>query len=302
MSMGSVVVKKGWQRAVKAVFPVVLFLAGVINTEGAVAALRTVADDSTATMLSSAAMGVDDTPGVRILLVAAEEAVLSARFFGTITRIGVEEGETFTRGAKLVSFDCNELAADRAVARATLKLHTTTSEANEELHVRQVVGDLENDLAKIRVEEAVARTKAYSTRMRNCSLVAPFDGQVVRLDANEHESLQPGTPIMLIQNPKLINAELHVPSRWLQWLKSGTSFRAHIEETGKSYQAVVDHIGVRVDPVSRTIKIYASLPGSHRELLPGMSGYAEFELFPATTKGQSVDEKAEKAEKDKSAP
>lgn len=214
--------------------------------------------------------------GVRVLLTAGQEAMISSRFFATITNIRVREGEAFKKGTPLVSFDCDELAADRAVASATLKLQQATSTANAELHAQQIVGDLENTLSRIRVEEATARTKAFTTKMRNCSILAPFTGEVVELRANEHESLQPGTPIMLIQNPRRIDAELHVPSGWLRWLKPGTEFKAVIEETGKSYTAKVDHIGVRVDPVSRTIKIYAVIPGGHRDLLPGMSGYAEF--------------------------
>ncbi len=217
-------------------------------------------------------------PGLRILLVAREEALLASRFFGTIIRIGVREGETFSKGTQLVKFDCRELAADKAVAAATLKLRRTESLASDELHSQRVVGKLENDLARIRVEEARARTSAYTARARNCSIVAPFAGQVVRLDANEYESLQPGTPIMLIQNPKQLDVELHVPSHWLQWLQPGQSFVAVIEETGREYQAEINRLGVRVDPVSRTIKVYASISGKHEELLPGMSGYARIDI------------------------
>ncbi len=216
----------------------------------------------------------ESDPGLRVLLVAREEALISSRFFGTIIRLKVREGESFSKGAVLVRFDCRELAADRSVAAATLKLQQTASLANEELHVQKVVGKLENDLARIRVEEAKARAAAYTARMRNCSITAPFAGQVVQLEANEYESLQPGAPIMLIQNPGKLDAELHVPSRWLQWLQPGQVFRTVIEETGRQYQAEINRIGVRVDPVSRTIKVYASISGKHEELLPGMSGYA----------------------------
>ena len=213
---------------------------------------------------------------MRILLVANQEATIASRLYGTIKEIQVRESESFKKGQALVTFDCRELAAERGVAQAELKLHNTTNQANTELYKEQVIGDLEKKLSQVKVEEAGAKIKAVSAKMENCSIMAPFDGQVVELLAKAHETLQPGAPIMLIQNSRDLDAHVHVPSKWMEWLKPGSTFTAFIEETGKSYEAKVTAVGARVDPVSRTVKIYAKLPGDHPELLPGMSGYAEF--------------------------
>ncbi len=213
---------------------------------------------------------------MRVLLVAPQEATIAGRFHGTISKIHVKESERFKAGQVLVSFDCRELAAERAVAQAELRLHSTTNKANAELYAEQVIGTLEKNLSQAKVAEADAKIKAVNAKMANCTITAPFDGQVVELQAKAHETLQPGSPIMLIQNSRNLEAHVHVPSAWMTWIKAGTAFQAHIEETGTSYQAEVRSVGARVDPVSRTVKIYAVIPGDHPELLPGMSGYAEF--------------------------
>ena len=213
---------------------------------------------------------------MRVLIVANKEATIAGRFYGTISKIHVRESERFKAGQPLVSFDCRELAAERAVAQAELRLHNTTNKANAELYAEKVIGSLEKNLSQAKVGEADAKIKAVSAKMANCSIAAPFDGQVVELKAKSHETLQPGAPIMLIQNSRDLEAHVHVPSTWLAWLKPGATFQTQIEETGASYQAEVTSVGARVDPVSRTVKIYAKIPGDHPELLPGMSGYAEF--------------------------
>ncbi|MDO5675224.1 MAG: efflux RND transporter periplasmic adaptor subunit [bacterium] len=213
---------------------------------------------------------------MRVLIVANKEATIAGRFYGTISKIHVKESERFKAGQPLVSFDCRELAAERAVAQAELSLHNTTNKANAELYAEKVIGSLEKNLSQAKVGEANAKIKAVSAKMANCSIAAPFDGQVVELQAKAHETLQPGAPIMLIQNSRDLEAHVHVPSTWLAWLKPGATFQTQIEETGSTYQAEVTSVGARVDPVSRTVKIYAKIPGDHPALLPGMSGYAEF--------------------------
>lgn len=213
---------------------------------------------------------------VRVMLVAKEEAMISSRLIGTIKQIHVQESDSFKAGQTLVTFDCNELAAERNVAQSELKLHQTTNQANTALHAERVIGNLEKELSVVRVEEAAAKISAYGAKMNNCQIVAPFSGQVVEIKAKNHETLGVGSQIMLIQNSKSIEAHVHAPSKWTEWVKPGTVFTTFIEETGKSYPAEVTSLSPRVDAVSRTVKIYAKLKGNFQELLPGMSGYAEF--------------------------
>ncbi len=258
------------------------FSANAATTEAAKNQADTAADPAEAALAAAAQpagfgqSGAQAGQKMRVLIVANKEATIAGRFYGTISKIHVKESERFKAGQPLVSFDCRELAAERAVAQAELRLHNTTNKANTELYAEKVIGSLEKNLSEAKVGEANARIKAVSAKMTNCSIAAPFDGQVVELKAKAHETLQPGAPIMLIQNSRDLEAHVHVPSAWLAWLKPGATFQTQIEETGAVYQATVTSVGARVDPVSRTVKIYAKIPGDHPELLPGMSGYAEF--------------------------
>ncbi|MCY1562338.1 hypothetical protein D9M68_997140 [compost metagenome] len=74
----------------------------------------------------------------------------------------------------------------------------------------------------------------------------------------------------------LLLLKLNVPSSWISTLKMGHQFDVTIDETGNSYPARVQRINSRVDPVSQTIELEATLLKSHPDLLPGMSGVAKF--------------------------
>ena len=56
----------------------------------------------------------------------------------------------------------------------------------------------------------------------------------------------------------------------------GQEFDVTIDETGNTYRARVQRINGRVDPVSQTIELEATMLKSHPDLLPGMSGVAVF--------------------------
>jgi len=69
-----------------------------------------------------------------------------------------------------------------------------------------------------------------------------------------------------------LDLEFLVPSRWLRWLKPGLPLRVSIDETRRTYPARFTRIGARVDPVSQTVKVAATIEGRHPELVAGMSG------------------------------
>jgi multidrug efflux pump subunit AcrA (membrane-fusion protein) len=75
--------------------------------------------------------------------------------------------------------------------------------------------------------------------------------------------------------PKL---RLNVPSKWLAWLTLGRRFMVVIDETSRIYQARVAAINARVDAASQTIELEATVDKPGPELLPGMSGTAQFDL------------------------
>ena len=85
----------------------------------------------------------------------------------------------------------------------------------------------------------------------------------------------PDLPIRLVKSGPL-KLRLNAPSRWLGQLKTGLAFEVAIEETGKRYPARVSAVNSRVDSVSQTVELEATLAGSYPELLPGMSGTAVF--------------------------
>ena len=69
---------------------------------------------------------------------------------------------------------------------------------------------------------------------------------------------------------------LNLPSRQLGRVQAGTAFQLNVVETGKQYQARVTAVNARVDAVAQSIELEGRAEDPGRELLPGMSGIADF--------------------------
>jgi RND family efflux transporter MFP subunit len=221
----------------------------------------------------AAATGGDTVRGV---VRARNTAVLSSRLSAQITRMPLQTGQSFRKGELLVAFDCERQRAEARAAVAAHRAHQKTYEVQHELKTHNAIGGMEVEVTRSQMDKAAADVAALEAGLRECTVLAPYAGRVVETVAQEHEIAGQGQPLLRIQGADDLELQLIVPSRWMAWLRGGTSFTFRIDETGESMTASVLRTGAAVDPVSQTVKITARLPAGKATVLPGMSGTADF--------------------------
>ena len=214
---------------------------------------------------------------VRVLLVPRTESQFASPITAQITELKVHDGDRFKKGDVLVRFSCGENKAELNKARAELNSAQKTYESNLKLLQHKAINSLEVEVSKANVARARAQVDLMRARVRNCSVVAPYDGRVARLEVHPYSSVSQGQPLLETIDDSVLRMELYVPSRWLSWLAPDQSFTVTIDETGKTYPARITAIGARVDPVSQTVPVYGEIVGRFDELLAGMSGIAQLE-------------------------
>lgn len=213
---------------------------------------------------------------IRALLIPYREATLSSLVAARISTIPFKQGDHFNKGDTLVSFECGVLSASLQTAQAKRKQHRLTYDANQELRQQDAVSKLELALSEAKVEEGNAEVALAQAQLQKCTVPAPYNGQIVKILANEFENVEVGDPLLSILDDSKLEMTLHVPSRWLMLLNKDAKFQVALDETGKTYQAVVTRISPRIDPASRTFEVTAQILGEHEELMAGMSGSAIF--------------------------
>ncbi|MEN2991706.1 efflux RND transporter periplasmic adaptor subunit [Tistrella sp. BH-R2-4] len=226
---------------------------------------------------ADASQQADASPDTaRGVLEPAAEAVISAEIAGRITDISVTEGASFAKGALLVRFDCTLYEAQLAQARAQSAGAKAELDNARSLARLQSIGQLEVQLAEARLAEASAAIRLHSATVERCRISAPYAGRVVARLAQPAEGVAAGDDLLAIVSDGAPRLRLIVPSNWLAWLQPGQRFSFDVDETGGTVQATVTAVGARVDQVSQTVAVLASIEEGGRDLLAGMSGTARF--------------------------
>lgn len=214
---------------------------------------------------------------VRIQLMASKSTILAAQMAGKIVEINVKDGDSFPEGKVLMRFNCSRSQALLARARATQDKRAKIAQNTGELLKLKSVSPLEYDVARAEAAEAQAEVHLAQTEVDRCNVVAPFSGRVGDLAVKEHETVAEGRPLLEILNDTELGIEAILPSSEMSWLTPGRKFQVRIDETGQAYDAKILRVGGKVDPVSRTFKLYGQLVQRAPELKAGMSGNAVFE-------------------------
>ena len=213
---------------------------------------------------------------VRGVVKSNQEAVLSVDLNARVTETPVKAGESFSKNDILVKFDCRIQKAEARAAEAAYTASKSAHKNNVELQQHGAVGELEVSVSKAEMNQALANAEAISARTRDCEILAPYDGRVAELVINAHETSAPNQPLLKIVSSGEFEIQLIVPSSWLSWMEIGSPFDFTVDETGEQLSASVWQIGAEVDAVSRTVPLVARFSSFPEQVLPGMSGTAQF--------------------------
>jgi len=213
---------------------------------------------------------------IRVLLTPEIETTLVSPMLGRINAVNVTLGSSFQKGRVLVDFDCQEQQARIGMGQAELVGARENHEAKLRLQGLQQAGDVEVNLAAAAVDKAQAQLALYRTQAAQCVVAAPFSGRAVKIHVKAFQGVQAGAPLVEIVSSGALKLRMNVPSKWLQWLKSGTPFEVTVDETGRKYTARVTAINARVDAASQSIEVEGSIDNRSGDLLAGMSGSARF--------------------------
>lgn len=223
---------------------------------------------------ANSASAQDTIRDIRVQVAATTSAAIGAPMPGRLSEFPLRDGDRFEKGHILARFVCAERDGALAHARARLIEKRRMLANKQQLRSLGNSTGLEYDIAVAEASEAEAEVSINQAMVENCTVAAPFAGRVASVAVHRYQYVAQGTPMLDILSDNDLELEMIVPSRWLSWLKPGVRFDATIDETGKTYQAELGRVSGRVDPVSRSIKMYSHVVSPPDDLLPGMSGRA----------------------------
>jgi len=208
---------------------------------------------------------------VLVQLEPVYETILSSEMQGRLVSILVKEGDEVKAGQTLGEIGCAEQRArlmsfEAAVGAAELEL-----EATRQLQTYNSATELQVSLRESAVSRAVADLAVQNTIIDRCIISAPFDGRISKIEVFEHQYVGEGQRIFEVIDDSTLKASFLAPSDWLGRISIGDEMVISVVETETEELIYVSQIGVRVDPISRSVRVEALLPETRNELLVGMS-------------------------------
>ncbi|MHB8872985.1 MAG: efflux RND transporter periplasmic adaptor subunit [Myxococcaceae bacterium] len=227
---------------------------------------------------------VQSGPTLSGTLSAAQSAVLRAEVAGTVETFS-DRGQPVTSGQVLARIESpalrSQLESARTAARAAqagLELARLEEARARRLEEAGSVAQRDLDLARqnrvtheAELAEARARMAATSDQLDRATLRAPFDGVVSDRTASTGDIVAPGAALFTVVDPTLLTLEASVPSEQIADLEVGApvdfSMSGH---PGQLFEGKVDRINPAVDPATRQVRLYASVPNEAGALHVGL--------------------------------
>jgi membrane fusion protein, multidrug efflux system len=222
------------------------------------------------------APGLANSTAARGIVRALEQAAISTELPTRVAAVHFKEGDAFKKGTPILEFDCRRQRSALAAAEAQQQEMQLTVDKYRQLQRANSVGKNDLEVAEARLAKAAADSAGLRSPLDQCVVIAPFDGRIVELSLQKYEAAQPGKPFLTIASADSPEIDLIVPSAWSKWIRPGLGFQFWVDELAVAVDAEVTRIGAAVDPISQTIKLSAVFKRPEFNILPGMSGTAQF--------------------------
>lgn len=202
---------------------------------------------------------------------------VSAAVPGLIKEIDFQPGQTVKRGDLLVRLDADVELGDLHSAQADLEVARTAALRSRALARSNTVSEAALERAEGDLKMREARVAALAAQIGKKSIAAPFDGALGVRKVDLGQYLQPGQPVVNLQDLSAMLANFSLSQKELARLSVGHPIRVTTDAYGdRIFEGVVSTIEPAVDAATGMVMVQGRIPNPDGALRPGM--FARIEL------------------------
>lgn len=194
---------------------------------------------------------------------------LAVESAGLVHSVRFNSGQDVAQGTVLL-----ELVSDSDRARlASLATQRELAEANfkraEAQVAEEIISTAERDTAHAAMQGAIAAVREQQAEIVKKTLRAPFSGRLGITRISTGQYLNPGNPVVTLQQLDPIHADFTVPQSALGRISVGQTVTASAEN-GQTLSGKIVAVEPAVDTGTRNVKVLATLANPDGRFLPGM--------------------------------
>ena len=232
-------------------------------------------------------------------VVARTKASVAAKVAGQLAYLGVSEGSRLRRGEVLARIESGDQQAALALAQAALAQAQASLEQGrrdleraQRLATEQVLSpaDLENtrtrvDVLGAQLGQARAQVQLAEVGLENTRVRAPFDGTVLRKDAEVGEIVAPAsaggsltrTSIVTMADLATLEVEVDVNEAYIAQIRNGQAARITLDAyPDTSFAGRVRQVVPTADRQKATVLVKVSILDRDPRILPEMGARVVF--------------------------
>lgn len=214
-------------------------------------------------------------------LKAYESTILSSTITDTVDTIYFDDGDEVNAGDVLVEMTHAEEKALLQEAKSSLAEAKRQYDRLVTLIKTDSTSQSLLDETRLSYESAKARLAAAQARLDNHIIKAPFSGRVGLRDISVGTLVTPGDAITTLDKVDALKLDITLPATALSSVRKGISMSAvALANTKANHTAVISSVDTRVDPITRSILVRATVQNQTFALLPGMQMRAQIESQP----------------------
>lgn len=207
---------------------------------------------------------------------AGDRAVLAFRVPGQMQSIDVLSGQMVKKGDVLASLNPDEYTLLAKQAEAQFRLADVQYQRYKKLRKDKVVSEQDFDQAKANHNSAKATLEQAKANLRYTKLVAPYDGTISIVPAEEHEFIAAKQGVMNIQTNQLMKVIFQLPDHLLNKFASGVNLTATMTYDAfpnNQYELIFQEVDTEADPKTGSYKVTMIMERpADVGILPGMAG------------------------------
>jgi membrane fusion protein, multidrug efflux system len=200
-----------------------------------------------------------------------QSVTLTAAATQLVERVRFSDGQSVARGAVLVELKDTEQDAGLDQAKARLVQAEAAYNRYLQLGERGFASKAAIDQYRAAFRSAEADVAAAQARRNDRLIRAPFAGVVGLSDVAPGALVNPGAPIVTLDDVSSMRVDFQVPERYLDQIREGQAILATVDAyPGQTINGRIARLDSRVDERTRAITARAIFPNPKRLLKPGM--------------------------------
>lgn len=217
-----------------------------------------------------------DTTGTEIRAIgtaaAAREVTLYPQVTGVVTDVAFAPGSTVSKGRELLNLEDADQQVAVDLAMLALDSAKKAVERAERLSESGNVTAVTLSDARTAEQKATIDLRSAEIELAKRTIKAPFDGVIGLADISVGDLVSSSTAIATIADMSSVTVSFEIPERAVGQIALGQPvFATAASAPGITINGELSAIDNRVDPVTRSLKVEATLPNDAADLRPGMA-------------------------------